>query len=223
MTNRASLSSLLLALSAAVLLNACGGAADDSATADDLESAASGTDGTPTRTSACLPLSKENGTAINTTHGRLDGFLRYVVPLGGSKTCNGDSTHIHLQVSANGSTYDVAVDVGSSNGDSMLYEADMALPDGAWAEGWHGSDALSYKALGIKSTQFTSENPGTFAQKLEAELATVNHISVFGTGYSSKNGCHDIHYYNGKDGALVLQPLSAKPHILFFRFASQSF
>ena len=99
----------------------------------------------------------------------------------------------------------------------------MALPDGAWSEGWHGSDALSYRSLGLTASQFAAQDPSTLAQHLEAELASVNHISVFGTGYSSKNGCHDIHYYNGNDGALVLEPLSPTPHVLFFRFATQSF
>lgn len=179
-------------------------------------------DGTPTRTSACTPLSQMTGTAINTSHGRLDGYVSYVVPLGGSKSCNGDSTHIHVQVRANGSTYDVAVDVGNAPGDAELYEADLAMPDGSWSEGWH-NDSFSYKALGVSASQFTSEVPATLAQKLEAELATVNHISVFGTAYSSHNGAHDIHYYNGNDGALVLQPLSGKAHVLFFRFSTQSF
>ena len=145
-----------------------------------------------------------------------------MVPLGGSSSCNGDSGHIHIQVKANGSLYDVAVDVGRTNGDSNLYEADMPMPDGAWSEGWH-DDALSYKALGISSSQFTSENPTSFATYLEQELLTANHISVFGTAYSGHNGCHDIHYYNGSDGALVLQPLSGVSHLIFFRFATNSF
>ena len=179
-------------------------------------------DGTPTRTATCTPTSQQTGTAINTTHGRLDGYLRYVVPLGGSSSCNGDSGHIHLQISVNNALYDVAVDVGRSNGDSNSYEANMAMPDGAWSEGWH-DDAFSYTALGITSAQFTSENPTSFANRLTSELANVNHIAVFGIAYSSHNGAHDIHYYNGSDGALVLEPLSASPRILFFRFATQSF
>jgi hypothetical protein len=179
-------------------------------------------DGAPTRTATCTPTSQETGTAINTTHGRLDGYLRYVVPLGGSSSCNGDSGHIHLQISVNNAIYDVAVDVGRTNGDSNSYEANMPMPDGAWSEGWH-DDAFSYTALGLKSSQFTSENPTSFANRLTSELTNVNHISVFGIAYSSHNGAHDIHYYNGNDGALVLEPLSASPRILFFRFATQSF
>ncbi len=179
-------------------------------------------DGPPTRTASCTPLSQETGTAINTTHGRLDGTITYVVPLGGPSSCNGDNGHIHIQVSANGNIYDVAVDVGTSPGDALLYEADLALPDGAWSEGWH-DDALSYKSLGLSASEFVSQVPATLAQTLESELASVNHVSIFGTAYSGGNGCHDVHYHSGQDGALVLEPLAATPHILFFRFSTDSF
>lgn len=181
-------------------------------------------DGTPSYSSTCTPLSQQNGTAIDTYHGRLDGLLSYVVPQGGPKACNGDYSHVHLQVRAGGNVYDVAVDIGKFQGDVLMYEANMPLPDGAWSEGWHGSDALDYVSLGLKSSQFTPMSPSGVAKKLESELSGVNHISVFGTGYSQHNGCHDIHYVgSGRDGAIVLQPLSAHPHVLFFHFSTQSF
>ena len=229
------------------LLVACGGSATSKATtvtadagadsapsdaaagsAADAQSDANGaggaSDGTPSYTSACTPLSAQNGHAINTYHGRLDGLLSYVVPQGGPKSCNGDYSHVHLQVRAGGNVYDVAVDIGKFQGDVLTYEANMPLPDGAWSEGWHGNDKLDYVALGLKSSQFTPVSPSGLGQKLQSELAGVNHISVFGIGYSQHNGCHDIHYMgSGNDGAIVLQPLSAHPHVLFFHFSTQSF
>jgi hypothetical protein len=182
-------------------------------------------DGKPTYTSVCTPLSRETGTAIDTSHGRLDGYLLFVVPIGGSGACNGDDSHVHLQIQMDGSIYDVAVDTGRFTGDVLLYETNMPIPDGAWSEGWHGSDALTYTALGIHSTEFTPEAPAALGTKLQAELAGVNHISVFGTGYAQGNGCHDVHYEdgNGNDGALVLEPLSPTPHVLFFRFSTDTF
>jgi hypothetical protein len=181
-------------------------------------------DGTPTYTSACTPLTQQTGTAINSTHGRLDGYLSYVIPQGGPASCNGDDSHVHLQVRMNGNIYDVAVDIGKTPGDALLYEADMAMPEGPWAEGWHDVP-LSYPQLGIHSTMFTSEVPATLGQKIQSELANVNHVSIFGDGYSTDNGCHDVHYENGKttDGALIIEPLSATPHILFFRFSTDTF
>lgn len=182
-------------------------------------------DGTPSYTSACTPTSSETGTAINTYHGRLDGFLSFVVPIGGSFACNGDSSHIHLQVRAGGDIYDVAVDTGKFTGDVNLYEADMPMPDGAWSEGWHGSDGLTYTALGLHSTEFTPQDPATLGTKLQTELAGKNHISIFGIGYSQGNGCHDVHYHSGggQDGAIIIDPLSTPAHVLFFRFSTDSF
>ena len=181
-------------------------------------------DGTPSYTSQCTPLSQQNGTSINTTFGRLDGTLAYVVPQGGSSSCNGDFSHVHLQIKANGSIYDVAVDIGKTAGDVLFYEADMAIPASAWSEGWHGTDFVSYPQIGLHAGQFAPEDPATLGKKIEAELATVNHIAVFGKGYPTGNGCHDIHYENGStDGAIVIDPLSAKAHVLFFHFSTQSF
>jgi hypothetical protein len=182
-------------------------------------------DGKPSYTPACTPLSSETGTAIDTSHGRLDGYLTFVLPIGGSEACNGDDSHVHLQITMDGNVYDVAVDTGRFTGDVLLYETNMPIPDGAWSEGWHGTDALTYTSLGIHSTQFTPEAPAALGTKLQAELAGVNHISVFGTGYAQGNGCHDVHYEdgNGNDGAIVLEPLSATPHVLFFRFSTDTF
>ena len=177
------------------------------------------------RTSACTPLSAQTGTAINTTFGRLDGTLAFVVPQGGTHNCNGDFSHVHLQVRANGEIYDVAVDIGQTPGDVNLYTQDLALPGGAWAEGWHGTDTLTYTALGIHASAFTPQTPSTISANLVSELAQVNHVSIFGTSYNTDNGCHDVHYHggNGGDGALFLEPLSPQAHGMFFRFSTDSF
>jgi hypothetical protein len=234
-------------LTTGVLLVACGGKAPDAAPISDeaggddigdsgaapdegarldegVESGeTSSTDGTPSYTSACTPLSQQTGTAFDTPHGRVDGYLSYVVPKDGPSSCNGDDSHVHLQIRVKGIIYDVAVDIGAFTGDANLYEADMPLPQGAWSEGWHDV-GLSYPQLGLHSTQFTSEDPTTLGQKIQSELAGVNHVSVFGDSYSTDNGCHDVHYENGTtDGALVINPLSPTAHILFFRFSTQTF
>ncbi len=246
MSRRTSLHlSCFLGLAAAVSVAACGGssatgpatggddgggaqadAATDDGPGDAQPSGDAGPsagDGTPTRTSACTPLSQQTGTAIDTFHGRLDGYLVYVVPQGGPSSCNGDYSHVHLQVKMNGDVYDVAVDIGKTPGDALFYEQDMPLPGGAWQEGWH-DDGLSYPQLGVHASQFTSEVPAALGQKIESELANVNHISVFGDAYQTHNGCHDVHYQNGStDGAIVIDPLSPTAHVLFFRFSTQTF
>jgi hypothetical protein len=181
-------------------------------------------DGPPSYTASCTPLSQQTGTIINTSHGRLDGYLSFVVPQSGPSSCNGDDSHVHLQIRADGHVYDVAVDIGKFQGDALLYEADMPMPQGAWAEGWHDV-GLSYPQLGLHSTQFTTSlTPQGLGQKIQQELANANHVSVFGDGYDTDTGCHDVHYENGtEDGALVIDPLSPTAHILFFRFSTPSF
>jgi hypothetical protein len=200
-----------------------GGGSDSAVSAGDTSAAS--TDGTPTHTSACTPLSAQTGTAINTTFGRLDGTLSYVVAKGGSRSCNGDDSHVHLQVLVNGEVYDVAVDIGATPGDVALFTEDIALPGGAWAEGWHGSDTLTYTALGLHAPQFTGQDPTTLAANLVSELAQANHVSIFGTAYNTNNGCHDVHYHGGggQDGALFVDPLSPQAHGMFFRFSTDSF
>ncbi len=177
-----------------------------------------GGDGTPTR----QQCTGNFGSGLSTAHGRLDGYLVSIVAPGGSKTCNGDSSHVHLQVMMSGAIYDVAVDTGSSGDDIYYLATNMTIPDGTWSEGWHTSDSLSYKSLGISSTQLTQLSPSVAATTVENELATANHISVFGTGYNA-NGMHLIHYDNGKDGAIVVEPQSESSRVLFFRFSEDSF
>ncbi len=178
------------------------------------------------RNAACTPLSAQTGTIVNTTHGRLDGTLVYVVPLGGPGKCNGDDSHVHLQIEVSGLVYDVAVDIGAAGDEVGMLQDSIAVPGGAWAEGWHGTDALTYSTLGVKSSALTPAAPATIAAQVEALLQSTSKISVFCVGYTpGDNGCHDVHYENGngEDGAIVLDPTSATSPILFFRFQGQSF
>jgi hypothetical protein len=199
------------------------GATEDAAS----DAAASTAADAATRNAACTPTSQQTGTVVNTTHGRLDGTLVFVVPpVGDYDQCNGDSSHVHLQVEVSGSVYDIAVDIGTAPNDEVgMYQQAIALPDGAWSEGWHGDDTLSYKTLGLSSTSFPVESPTAIANVVESLLDDTSEISIFCTGYSQGNGCHDVHYEDGttNDGALVLNPSAASPTIVFFRFSTQTF
>ncbi len=178
------------------------------------------------RNSACTPTTEETGTAVSTEHGRLDGTLVYVVDVGQGKQCNGDDSHVHLQVEVSGSIYDVAVDIGTAPNDEVgYYEETLAVPGGAWAEGWHGADSLAYPSLGLHSTSFPTTDPGTVGAQVEALLTTTTKISIFCKGYPQGNGCHDVHYEDGtgEDGAIVLDPTAAMSPVLFFRFSTQTF
>ena len=172
-------------------------------------------DGTPTRV-ACTG---NFGTGVSAIHGRLDGTIVSIIPPGGGQACNGDSSHVHLQVLMKGGVYDVAV-----NTDTLYAQLDVPMPDGPWAEGWHPGENLDYPGtLGVHSTSFTVTNPTALAQMIESELAQANHVSVFATGYGP-TGAHDVHRVgNNEDGAIVTHPLDAKPHLLLFCFNTDSF
>jgi len=179
-----------------------------------------------TRNGTCTPLSKQTGKAVDTSHGRLDGTLVYVLPIDGSGACNGDSAHVHLQVEVQGLVYDVAVDIGKAGDEVGWLQKTMAVPGGAWSEGWHGSDALGYRSVGLTSGAFTTLSPSNMGAEIESLLAATSKISIYCTGYTpGDNGCHDVHYQDGtsQDGAIVLDPTSPTSPILFFRFTSQSF
>ncbi len=209
------------------LLAACGGG---NATIDAPAATIDGTgadaapnhvdDGTPTRQTCTNNL----GSALGATFGRMDGFLVAVVPPGGGG-CNADANHVHLQVKMNGAIYDVAVDVGGTNGVEDVHSAtrDFGMPGGAWAEGMHAGIPTDYVTLGVHSTDLPLKTRAQLSAALMAELATVNHISVYATPYGP-DGAHLVHRNGqGRDGMIVTQPLSTPPHERLFSFTTQTF
>ncbi|MBP9087821.1 MAG: hypothetical protein KBG15_17000 [Kofleriaceae bacterium] len=175
-------------------------------------------DGTPMRR-AC---SNTFGTTISNGFGRLDGFLVAIVDPG-ARNCNGDNDHIHLQILANNKIFDVAVNVAGS-ADVMTATRDLPLTGTPWQEGWHTGFALDYTALGLRSSDFTASSQAALVATIKAELASVNHISVYALGYTDGTGVHLIHR-NGfnNDGVIVTQPLSRPAKWRMFRFSDQTF
>lgn len=173
----------------------------------------SGGDGSITR----IACTGNFGNQLSSRFGRLDGTIVSVVAPGGSRTCNGDSSHVHLQVAMNGKTYDVAI-----NTDALSDATDIGLPGSAWSEGWHTGVSLDYAQLGVHSTSFTSASASATAQKIESFVANANHVSIFATGYNA-SGVHLVHRNGNKtDGAVIINPTTT-PRALLFRFADQSF
>jgi hypothetical protein len=179
-------------------------------------------DGPPMRVTCTNTL----GTGLsNNTFGRLDGILVSVV-VPGTAGCNSDRTHLHLQVEVSGSTYDIAVNLGNGTpGDVATTVRSKALAQ-PWQEGWHPGYTFDYVTdLGLSSVDFTPHTQAEVFDDLMAALLTVNHISVYATGYGP-DGAHLIHRVTtaaADDGALVLQPRSAAPQLKLFRFGNQAF
>lgn len=179
-------------------------------------------DGAPMR----VPCVTNLGTGLTPAFGRLDGYLVSIVQPG-AHGCNGDSSHIHLQVRALNETYDIAVNVGADTGSDDVHTlaADVELAD-LWTEGWHTGNAVlnDYPSTEkIHSADLTLETRATLTSEINADLATVNHISVFATGYGP-DGAHLVHRDgNGHDGMLVMRPLSTVSHARYFSFTDQTF
>jgi hypothetical protein len=208
---------------AVALLGCSGGSSKPADASGDTAPGIDGTldaiDGSPTR----IPCTSQFGSALSSSYGRLDGYLVAIVPPGNGG-CNADTDHIHLQVKMNGAIYDVAVNVGSSAMDDVhTTTRELDLP--VWSEGWHtGSLVLEdYVSLGVHSTDIPL---GTHTQNIAdimADLASVNHISIYGTGYGP-DGAHLIHRNGGgHDGLVISEPLSVPSHARLFSFSSQAF
>ncbi|MBV8758219.1 MAG: hypothetical protein JO257_13110 [Deltaproteobacteria bacterium] len=204
------------------LLGACGSSSTakiDAPAGGSADALLDAVDGTPTR----QPCTGRFGTALTSVYGRLDGYLVAIVQPGSGSSCNGDSDHVHLQVKMNGAIYDVAINVGSSGNvdDVRTLTKDIPLPQ--WSEGWHPGAIEDYVSLGVHSTDMTQEPRAQIASEITADLASVNHISVFGTGYGP-DGAHLIHRNGGgHDGMIVMNPLSSPAHVRMFSFTNQAF
>jgi hypothetical protein len=181
-------------------------------------------DGTPMQG----PCTATFGNGMSATYGRIDGYVWSVVPAGTTSCGTNDSNHIRVEVQMKGAYYTFAVPDAS---DVTMLEKDMTTKEfpTAWSEGWNtgASFAFDYPTIGIHSTDTGwSASNAAIRNTLTDELSKANHISIYNTGYSSSGG-HLIHRSTsgatGLDGAIVLNPLSATPHIIFFKFATETF
>ncbi len=171
-------------------------------------------DGTPTRTECSSAL----GMGLSPDHGRLDGTLVSIVPEKGAH-CPSDPDHLHLQIRMRGANYDIAVNLDGFEG-----EIDAPLPGIPFAEGWHPMDMDYARDLGLHSDALTVTTPAMIRARVENQLVNANHISIFGTGYPGSDGAHLIHRKaTSHDGAIVINPLAAKAHVIAFRFATDTF
>jgi hypothetical protein len=164
------------------------------------------------------------GSGITPGFGRLDGTVSAVlVPT--VAACGHDDNHAIVQVSANGSTYQLWVNVGYAGmPDVGFAERDSALGNDPFKEGWHPGGTLDYVAgLGVHSTDFTLETQDVLSATMMSDVTVGSTISIYGVGFTTNDGAHLVHFNGaGQDGAVVVHPDSA-PHFLLFDFTNQTF
>ena len=175
-----------------------------------------------------LPCATTFGSSFPSSFVRIDGRLVAVVPPTGAHACRSDSDHLHLQVLVRGATYDIAVTARSTTDPTMpdvfLDRVTLAPPGEPFAEGAHTGASLDYVSLGVRSSDFTAYPESQLVTMLEGELADVDEITIYATGYPGGDGAHLVHRNApGQDGALVLHPLDATSAVLLFHFSTQSF
>ena len=189
-----------------------------------IDTATDPVDGPPTR----LPCTGTFGTALTASgFGRLDGFLVAIVPPGGSRTCHADADHLHLQIQVNDQVYDIAVNIGSDVHTTTIDRAAFS----AWSEGWHytgdgasGNVFVDYPGLGLHANTMPLSTTQALITAMTDDFATVNHISIYATSYTTQDGAHLVHYNGaGHDGMIVTRPLSPAAHMRAFSFDSSSF
>lgn len=165
------------------------------------------------------------GTLPDLSFGRMDGYLRAIVPVD-AHDCNGDSNHIHLQVEVMSTIYDIAVDVTGDTGDDVhTTTRDIAaMPGGPWTEGFHTGVLNDYISLAmVHSVDMPLFTKQQMIDALNADLATANHISIFAIPYGP-DGAHLVHRNgSGHDGMIVTEPLSSPAHARLLSFTGQSF
>lgn len=164
------------------------------------------------------------GTVITPVFGRLDGtILQVLVPT--VPACGNDDNHAIVHLSVNGATYQMWVNVGfAAMPDVAFTQRDAALGNDPFSEGWHPGFTLDYvTTLGVHSTDFTPTNPDVLSSTLLSLLPVGANVSIYGTGFTTGDGGHLVHFNgNGHDGAVVTSP-STSPHFLIFDFTNQSF
>ncbi len=167
------------------------------------------------------------GESLTNAFGRIDGTVLAVVPPGDETCADPNATHLVLQVTLSGVAYRMVLDVLSDvgNPDVFFFEEDAPLAAGPWAEGWHPGVSFDYVlTLGLHSTVFTEMTETPLVAKVTSEIVLGTHVSVFATSAGEPDSAHLIHRnLTNQDGAIVLDPESASPHYLLFRFAEDTF
>jgi len=161
-------------------------------------------------------------TAIDTAHGRLDGTLIQVVPVGdharATATTATSTCRSKWQVSSMMSPSTSAAPLRRR----WLHESTLQMPGGPWSQGCTAATASPIRHSDCTPPTLRRWIHQTWPTR-SSLASNVTQVSVFCTGYSQEDGCHDVHYKDGAgdDGAIVLNPTAASSSTIFLRFTTR--
>ncbi|MDC3984953.1 hypothetical protein [Polyangium jinanense] len=166
------------------------------------------------------------GDALTSAFGRVDGTVLAIVKPTDTQCAMPNDDHVVVQVVMDGKAYRMVVNVLSSFGDPNVgyLETTHVMPGPAWQEGWHTGVSLDYPTdLGVQAEEFTAYDMATLSDMIADAIPLGEKISVFAHS-SGGASAHKVHRNSAaQDGVIVLDPESAAPKMLLFRFSNQVF
>ena len=168
------------------------------------------------------------GNSLTEGFGRIDGIVYAVQKPSDTACVMPNRDHVVLQVLMNGAVYRLVTNVHGSGNDPKIRVGirPHALPEPAFAEGWHTDAPLDYATpLGAHAdASFTSMTLDEGTAKIASDLTVGDPVSVYATsGAGRPESAHLIHRNKkDRDGAIVVHPTTS-PSFLLFHFATQTF
>ena len=197
-------------------------ASDASDAASDVEDAQSEADVALNCDDKAKNCATQFGSLFTKSNGRADGTLIALVRPSDTQCAMPNSTHAVLQLSIQGKVQRL---VASVDGVALATKS-APLIGPAYAEGWHENVTLEYPtSLGVHSTDFTPVSLDGAVSFLCEHLSIGAPVSVFAYSDGTEpSSAHEIHSNdNYPDGAIVVDPTSATPTYLLFRYLDQVF
>ncbi len=162
------------------------------------------------------------GSLFTKADGRADGTLVALVRPVDQQCALPNGTHVVLELSIQGQVQRLVTSVSGVAVDT----ANAPLLGPAYAEGWHTGVTLDYAAdLGVHSTDFTTVTQDEAVAFVCAHVTVGAPVSVFAYSDGTEpSSAHQVHRNDGyPDGAIVVDPTSATPTYLLFRYLNQTF
>jgi hypothetical protein len=182
----------------------------------------------PVSASKAARCATDFGGELAAPFGRMDGTVLAMVKPTDQQCTQPNRNHTIIQILSGGKVYRMVVAVVSTRAgvapDVRFASVQRPLPAPAWADGWHVNAPLDYvSTLNVHNADFVATPKDQLVQLIDDAIALDSKISVYATTQGGPSA-HLVHRNKeNADGAVVLNPDSAKPTFLLFHFDQQAF